>query len=49
MRSERHHYAIADFEIGYFATNFDDLAHELMTENVAALHRRNKPVVKVQI
>src|SRR6185369_11543424 len=46
---KRHHYAVADLKIGYFTTNLDDLTHEFMTENIAALHRRNESVVKVQI
>src|SRR5690349_6088566 len=46
---KRHHHAIADLEIRYFASDLNDLTHELVTENVAALHRRNEAVVHVQV
>jgi hypothetical protein len=35
---ERDDDAIADFEVFDFGTQFDHLAHVLVTENIAALH-----------
>src|SRR6185295_12729988 len=46
---KRHDDAIADLQIRHFAANFHDLTHELMTENIATLHRGNETVVKVQV
>ena len=46
---ERHHDAIATLQILHFAPDFHHLAHELMAEDVAALHRGNETVVEVQV
>ena len=46
---ERHDDAIADFEVAVLATDLDDLAHELVAEDVALLHRRDIAAVDVEI
>src|ERR1044072_7266551 len=44
-----HHNTVAHFQISHFTTHFHNLAHELMTENIALLHRGNETIVEVQI
>ena len=46
---ERHHDAIADLQPRVVLADLDDLAHELVAEHVALLHRRDVAVVDVQI
>src|SRR6185369_7345793 len=46
---ERNDDAIANLKVSHFATNFHDLAHELMTKNIATLHRGNETVIEVQV
>jgi hypothetical protein len=46
---ERHHHAIADFQVVNFPPDFDNLTHEFVTEYVASLHRGNEPVIEVQV
>src|SRR4051794_7514930 len=46
---ERHDDAVADLEVRDGLALFDDLAHELVTEDVAALHRRDVAVEKVEV
>ena len=46
---ERHHDAIADLQSRVVLADLDDLAHELMAEHVALLHRRDVAVVDVQV
>jgi hypothetical protein len=46
---KRHDNPIADRKARVVFANFHDLAHELVTEHVAALHRRYEPVEQVQI
>jgi hypothetical protein len=46
---ERHDDAIALLEVRHSAAGLDDLAHELVAEDVAALHRRHVAVVEVQV
>jgi hypothetical protein len=46
---EGHDDAVADLEPLVFAADFDHLAHELMSEDVAMLHARNEAVEKMQI
>jgi hypothetical protein len=40
---------VADLEVRDALTHLHDLAHELVTEDVALLHRRHEAVVKVQV
>ena len=44
-----HHDAIADLQTRVVLADLDDLAHELVAEHVALLHRRDVAVVDVQI
>ena len=46
---EGHDHPVADFEVGDLRTKLDDLAHVLMAENIAALHRRLIAVEQVQV
>ena len=46
---ERHDDAIADLQVRDAAADLDDLAHELVPEDVALLHRRDVAVVEMQI
>jgi hypothetical protein len=46
---ERHHDAVADLEVSHRRADVDDLAHELVAEDVAFLHRRYEAVVEVEI
>src|ERR1051325_3189537 len=46
---KRHDDAVANIQVGHFSPHLDYFAHEFMTEDIAALHRRNKTVVEVQI
>jgi hypothetical protein len=46
---ERHDHAVALFEVRHGAADFDDLAHRLVAEDVALLHRRHEPVEEVQV
>ena len=46
---ERHHHAVADREVLDVTAQLDDLAHELVAEHVAPLHRRYEAVVEVQV
>src|SRR4029079_663436 len=41
--------AVADLETGVVFADFDDFAHELVTEDVALLHRRDESVRAMQI
>src|SRR3954467_381514 len=41
--------AVADLQAGHITAGLDDLAHELVAEDVALLHRRDVPVVEVQV
>ena len=47
--SERNHDAIADLELGVFRSDLDNLAHGLVTQDVAGLHSRHHAVIDVQI
>src|SRR5262245_49845843 len=46
---ERNDHAITDLELVFvdLRADLDDLAHELVAENVALLHRRHEAVVEV--
>ena len=46
---ERHDDAVADLQVLDRRPDLDDLAHELVAEDVALLHRRDEAVVEVQI
>ena len=46
---ERHHDTIADLEVLHRLAGLDHLAHELVAEDIAFLHRRDEAVVQVQI
>jgi hypothetical protein len=46
---ERDDHAVADFKVVHAGARLDDLAHELVTEDVAFLHRRDVAVVEVQV
>src|SRR5918998_5284246 len=46
---ERHDDPVTDLEILHAAADLDDLAHELVPEDVALLHRRHEAVVEVQV
>ena len=46
---ERHDDAIADLQVLHRGSDFDDLAHELVAEDVAFGHRRDATVVQMQI
>ena len=46
---ERDDDAVADLEVVHAAADLDDLAHELVPEDVALLHRRDVAVVEVQV
>src|SRR5207237_4906176 len=46
---ERDDDAIADSERGIGLADVDDLAHELVAENVAGLHRRDEAVEEMKI
>jgi hypothetical protein len=43
------HHAIAGPQFLYLAPGLDDFPHELVTENIAFLHRRDKPIVEMEI
>src|SRR5215212_7421105 len=47
--AERHHDAVAGLELLDTTAGLDDFAHELMAQDVAALHRGNETVVEMQI
>ena len=46
---ERHDDAVADLQVADAPADLDDLAHELVAEDVALLHRRDVAVVEVQV
>jgi hypothetical protein len=46
---ERHDHAVADLEVLHRGPDLDDLAHELVAQDVALLHRRHEAVVEVEI
>jgi len=46
---ERHHDAVPDPEVPDIRPDLDDLAHELVPDDVALLHRGDEPVVEVQV
>src|SRR3954451_8139958 len=46
---ERHDDAVADGEVADALADLDDLAHELVPEDVAALHGRDVAVVEMQV
>ena len=46
---EGHDDAVADLQVRHRRPDLDDLAHELVAEDVALLHRRDEAVVEVQI
>ena len=46
---ERHDHAVADLQVLDLRADLDDLAHELVAEDVALLHRRDEAVVEVQV
>ena len=46
---ERHHDAIADFQVGDAGSDFDNLAHVLVAEHIAAVHVGNDAIVEVEI
>jgi hypothetical protein len=43
------HHAIADLKLVVFRSNLDDLAHGLMTEDVALFHRGHDAVEQVEV
>ena len=46
---ERHDHAVADLQVRHRLADLDHLAHELVAEDVALLHRRDEAVVEVQV
>ena len=46
---ERHHDAVADFELLVFGADLDHLAHGLMAEDVALFHRGHDAVEQMQV
>jgi hypothetical protein len=46
---ERHHYPVADLKVGHFRSEFDDLAHIFVAENVTALHCRLISIQEMQV
>src|SRR2546423_4956357 len=46
---KRHNHTIPDFDLFYFLTDFDHFAHELVAENVTALHRWHESVEQMKI
>jgi hypothetical protein len=46
---ERHDHAVADLQLRHSGSDIDDFPHELVAEDVAALHRRDEPVEQVQV
>ncbi len=46
---EGHHDAIALFQVVHRRTGFDDLPHELVTDDIAFLHTTHQAIVKVQV
>jgi len=46
---ERHHDAVADLKLPVVAPDLDDLAHGLVPEDVAALHRGHEAAHKVKV
>jgi hypothetical protein len=46
---KRHDDAVAAPEVGHAGADLDDLAHELVAEDVALVHGRDETVQKVQI
>src|SRR5918999_2777143 len=46
---EGNNYTIADGQVRDLTADFNDLAHKLVTKNVARNHRRNELVVQVQV
>jgi hypothetical protein len=46
---ERHDHSVAHLEVRHALAELDDLAHELVAEDVPSLHRGDVPVVQVQV
>jgi hypothetical protein len=46
---ERHHHAVADFELLVGGADFNHFAHGLMADDVARLHLRDKAAVNMQV
>ena len=46
---ERHHHAVADFELLIALPDLDHFAHELMAEDVALFHGRDVAVIEMQV
>jgi hypothetical protein len=46
---ERHDHAIALAQFGVFRADLDHLAHRLMAEHIAALHRGNHTIIKMEV
>ena len=46
---ERHDDAVADLEPGVLPSDFDDLAHGFMADDIAVLHRGNDAVIDMQV
>jgi hypothetical protein len=46
---ERHHHAVAHLELFVSRAHFHDFAHRLVTEHVAALHRRHVAIIEVEV
>src|SRR5207253_682944 len=46
---EWHHHAVASPEVVYLRSDFHDLAHELVAEDIPLHHRRNIAIVEMQV
>ena len=46
---ERHDHAVADLQVVHLRPDLDHLAHELVAQDVALLHRRDEAVVEVEV